>query len=86
MKETIFSLSWRKLILISILVSTMFLAFDSSGVFTQKTYGNLSWKCPVGTHEDCVARGCVRSSNAPDSYWVCRYSGTACPPLEACEQ
>jgi len=68
------------------LLSTEFLGFDSSGIFTQKTYGTLSWKCPVGTHEDRMATGCRLSSKDPGSYWVfVNMQRTACPFLEACE-
>lgn len=84
MKDVIRNLNWRRLIFISLLLSGLFGIFDTSGAFTQITHGNIGWKCPDGGTIDCRARGCVRSSDLPDSYWVCRYIGEACPPLEQC--
>jgi hypothetical protein len=86
MRNEIRNLSWRKIIIISVLLAGIFGMFDVYGIFSKKVYGNLPgpWKCPDGGTIECTAVGCVKSSSEPDSYWVCRYSGSNCPPLEAC--
>ncbi len=92
MKENFRSLNWRKLILVSLMFGGLFGAFAPNGIFTRTAFmqsyggGPGSWVCPDGGTIDCKANGCRQSSNQPDSYWVCNYIGTNCPPLEQCRK
>lgn len=87
MREACRGLNLRKIILISILLGTLFGNINIVGAWDDVPPMNepLEWKCaPAGVIE-CTTNGCRKSSNQPDSFWVCNYSGVNCPPLEACE-
>ena len=36
-------------------------------------------------HAGCTITGCRYTSNLPDSFQVCTYTGSNCPPLTQCE-
>ena len=93
MREAISSLNFRKIILVSILLGTMFGTIDkavyagddNTGAVTfNDGYGEAaSWHCPdAGIISSCTAKGCIKNSGR---YWVCKYEGKNCPPLEQCE-
>ena len=79
-------LNWRRIIIVSVFLAGTLGFFDVNGGISSKVYGNMPapWNCPDGGTVSCNAVGCGRSSSQPDSYWVCRYSGGNCPPLESC--
>lgn len=81
MREVIYRLSWRKIVMVSILLGTVF------GSVSVRAWDDepspAGWKCPDGAVPDCTATGCIKTGG-PNGFWVCRYSGESCPPLEAC--
>lgn len=74
------SLNLRGIVLVALLLGTLF------GAISVSAWDNSSsgWKCPDGGMLECRALGCVKSSGNTDAFWVCRYAGDSCPPLEAC--
>lgn len=75
-------LTWNKLMLLSTVVGAFLGISGISDLATPKA--TASWQCPTAP-QGCLINGCRRSSEAKDSYWVCNYSGTNCPPLTSCE-
>ncbi len=78
MRKVICGLNLRKIILVSILLGT---SFGTINIMADEMEIGI-WKCPDGAVPDCSANGCRKSSNQPDAFWVCGYSGVNCPPLE----
>lgn len=79
MKQLIFGLKWRKLILVSILVGGIFGAFDAD-LFTRTAFGNAPGPdgCADGTQ--CKSIGCsVGPGGSYCTYYNIYGGGATCP-------
>jgi hypothetical protein len=87
MREVCRGLNFRRIILVSILLGASFGSINTVGAWDDGPPISLppGFVCPGAAGSECSSNGCRKSSNYPDSYWVCNYSGSGCPPLEACQ-
>lgn len=79
-------LNFRKIILVSILLGTLFGSMNTVGAWGDGPPVDVSpgFTCDNNAGSSCSSNGCRKSSIYADSFWVCNYSGAGCPPLEAC--
>lgn len=76
MRQLLNELPFRSILLVAILVGSL---LGGSNI-----KANEPIEC-FGGPPTCTANGCRRSSDLPDSFWVCNFTGNGCPPLTACE-
>lgn len=77
----------RNILIMSVCFGCLIGIFEALAEKTSSQFDPDGWHCVVTQVNSCVAAGCRKSSNEPDSYWVCDYSSPSeqCPPLEQCE-
>lgn len=95
MKGFLFGFKFKNMLIASILIGCLLGAFDVSatsafgGDEKPSPEEGLGWSCPVSSittgGNTCTSSGCIKKGGV-DGYWVCKFSGTDCPPIEACSQ